>query len=78
MKLMHEHITGLCRQPLECWYEWEAAEPEVKEAGVVIEPAIPEQVYLVEVWVNGVDIFYLISDYMKEVIELAIKEDRYK
>ena len=36
MKLMHEHITGLCRQPLECWYEWEAAEPEVKEAGVVI------------------------------------------
>jgi len=78
MKLMHEHITGLCRQPLECWYEWEAAEPEVKEAGVVIEPAIPEQVYLVEVWVNGADIFYLISDYMKEVIELAIKEDRYK
>jgi hypothetical protein len=78
MKLMHEHITGLCRQPLECWYEWEAAEPEIKEAGVVIEPAIPEQVYLVEVWVNGADIFYLISDYMKEVIELAIKEDRYK
>ena len=78
MKLMHEHVTGLCRQPLECWYEWEAAEPEVKEAGVVIEPAIPEQVYLVEVWVNGADIFYLISDYMKEVIELAIKEDRYK
>ena len=78
MKLMHEHVTGLCRQPLECWYEWEPAEPEVKEAGVVIEPAIPEQVYLVEVWVNGVDIFYLISDYMKEVIELAIKEDRYK
>jgi hypothetical protein len=78
MKLMHEHVTGLCRQPLECWYEWEAAEPEIKEAGVVIEPAIPEQVYLVEVWVNGADIFYLISDYMKEVIELAIKEDRYK
>jgi hypothetical protein len=68
----------LCRQPLECWYEWEAAEPEVKEAGVVIEPAIPEQVYLVEVWVNGADIFELISDDMKEVIEIAIKEDRYK
>ncbi len=78
MKLMHEHVTGLCRQPLECWYEWEPAEPEIKEAGVVIEPAIPEQVYLVEVWVNGADIFELISDDMKEVIEIAIKEDRYK
>jgi hypothetical protein len=78
MKLMHEHITGLCRQPLECWYEWEAAEPEIREAGVVIEPAIHEQVYLVEVWVNGSDIFELISEDFKEVIELAIKEDRYK
>jgi hypothetical protein len=78
MKLMHEHVTGLCRQPLECWYEWEAAEPEILEAGVVIEPAIPELVYLVEVWVNGADIFELISDDLKDVIELAIKEDRYK
>jgi hypothetical protein len=78
MKLMHEHVTGLCRQPLECWFEWEAAEPEIKEAGVVIEPAIPEQVILIEVWVGGVYIFELISDDMKEVIELAIKEDRYK
>ena len=78
MKLMHEHITGLCRQPLECWYEWEAAEPEILEAGVVIEPAIPELVYLVEVWVNGADIYELISDDLKDVIELAIKEDRYK
>ena len=77
MKL-YEHVTGLCRQPLECWYEWEPAEPEVKEAGIVIEPAIPEHVYLVEVLVNGADIFELISDDMKEVIEIAIKEDRYK
>ena len=45
MKLMHEHVTGLCRQPLECWYEWEPAEPEVKEAGVVIELAIKEDRY---------------------------------
>jgi len=78
MKLMHEHITGLCRQPLECWFEFEPAEPEIREAGVVIEPAIPEQVYLVEVCVNGADIYELISDDMKEVIEIAIKEDRYK
>jgi hypothetical protein len=78
MKLMHEHVTGLCRQPLECWFEFEPAEPEIREAGVVIEPAIPEQVYLVEVCVNGADIYELISDDMKEVIELAIKEDRYK
>jgi len=56
MKLMHEHVTGLCRQPLECWFEFEPAEPEIREAGVVIEPAIPEQVYLVEVCVNGADI----------------------
>ena len=78
MKLMHEHITGLCRQPLECWYEWEGAEPEILEGGIVIEPAIPEQVILVEVWVNGADIFELISDDMKEVIEIAIREDIYK
>jgi hypothetical protein len=75
---MHEHVTGLCRQPLECWFEWETSVPEIKEAGVVIEPAIPEQVILIEVWVGGVYIFELISDDMKEVIELAIKEDRYK
>ena len=78
MKLMHEYVTGLCRQPLECWYEWEPAEPAVMEGGVVVEPAIPEQVYLVEVWVNGADVFELISDDLKEVIEIAIKEDIYK
>jgi hypothetical protein len=78
MKLMHEHITDLCRQPLECWYEWEPSEPEILEAGVVIEPAIPELVYLVEVWVNGADIFELLSDDLKDVIEIAIREDRYK
>ena len=78
MKLMHEHITGLCRQPLECWFEFEPAEPEIREAGVVIEPAIPEQVILIEVWVGGADIFELISEDFKEAIELAIKEDRYK
>jgi len=78
MKLMHEHVTGLCRQPLECWFEFEPAEPEIREAGVVIEPAIPEQVYLVEVCVNGADIYELISDDMKYSIEIAIKEDRYK
>jgi hypothetical protein len=33
---------------------------------------------LVEVWVNGADIFELISDDMKEVIEIAIREDIYK
>jgi hypothetical protein len=78
MKLMHEYVTGLCRVPLECWYEWEGAELEIKEDGVVIEPAIPEQVILIEVWVNGADIFELISDDMKEVIEIAIREDIYK
>jgi len=76
--MIHIHVAGLCRQPLECWYEWEAAEPEIKEAGIVIEPAIPEQVILIKVCVNGTDIFELISDDMKYSIEIAIKEDRYK
>ena len=78
MKLMHEYVTGLCRVPLECWYEWEGAEPAVIEGGEMITPAFPEQVILVEVWVNGADVFELISDDLKEVIELAIREDIYK
>jgi hypothetical protein len=78
MKLMHEYVTGLCRVPLECWYEWEGAELAVMEGGEMISPAIPEQVILVEVWVNGADVFELISDDLKEVIEIAIKEDIYK
>lgn len=78
MKLMHEYVTGLCRVPLECWYEWEGAEPAVIDEGVEVYPAIPEQVILVEVWVNGIDVFELISDDLKEVIEIAIKEDMYK
>jgi hypothetical protein len=44
----------------------------------MITPAFPEQVNLVEVWVNGADVFELISDDLKEVIEIAIKEDIYK
>ncbi len=78
MKLMHEYVTKLCRQPLECWYEWEGAEPAVIDGGVEVYPAVPEQVILVEVWVNGADVFELISDDLKEVIEIAIKEDMYK
>ena len=42
------------------------------------EMCIRDRVILIEVWVNGADIFELISDDMKEVIEIAIKEDRYK
>ena len=78
MKLMHEYVTGLCRVPLECWYEWEGAESAVMEGGEMITPAFPEQVILVEVWVNGADVFELISDDLKEVIEIAIKEDIYQ
>ena len=78
MKLMHEYVTGLCRVPLECWYEWEGAEAAVMEGGEMISPAIQELVYLVEVWVNGADVFELISDDLKDVIELAIREDIYK
>lgn len=78
MKLMYEYVTGLCRVPLECWYEWEGSEAAVIEGGEMVSPALPEQVILVEVWVNGENIFELISDDLKEIIEIAIKEDAYK
>tara|TARA_R110000796_G_scaffold59629_2_gene137577 strand:- start:925 stop:1161 length:237 start_codon:yes stop_codon:yes gene_type:complete len=78
MKLMHQYVTGLCRQPLDCWYEWDGGEAAVLEGGVVVEPAVAEQVILVEVWVGGVDVFEIISDDLKEVIEIAIREDIYQ
>ena len=78
MKLMYEYVTDLCRVPLECWYEWEGAEPAVIDEGVVVYPDIQELVCLVEVWVNGADVFELISDDLKDVIEVVIRQDRYK